>query len=153
MAPVKNFFFGDIRKFTGEQILKALGKKVGEVDCVVGGPPCQGFSRAGKQEVMDPRNSMVFEFARLVLEIQPKTLCMENVPGIINMVTPDGIPVIDAFCRVLEDGGFGGYEALKRSLLATSGTGAALRSKSDKKSKRSRLAKEEKDQALEMSLF
>lgn len=126
---VSHFFFGDIRKLKGQDILDALGMQVGELDCVLGGPPCQGFSTMGKRQVMDPRNSLVFEFARLVLELQPKTIMFENVPGILTMVTPEGVPVLDAFCRVLEDGGFGTYDALKRSLLASSGCGAALRGK------------------------
>lgn len=125
--PVRHFFFGDARKWTGERILDALGLEPGDVDCVVGGPPCQGFSTAGKRDVMDPRNSLVFEFARLVLEIRPKALVFENVPGIASMVTPEGVPVVDALCRVLEDGDFGTFEALKRSLFASSGAGACLR--------------------------
>lgn len=124
---VSHFFFGDARKITGQEILDAIGLKPGEVDVVMGGPPCQGFSIAGKQDVMDPRNSFVFEFARLVLEIQPKALVMENVPGILSMVTPEGTPVVDALCRILSDGGFGKYEAIKRGLLASSGCGAVMK--------------------------
>lgn len=52
----------------------------------------------------------------MILEIQPKTFVMENVPGILSMVTPEGVPVIDAFCRVIADGGFSTYDALRRSL-------------------------------------
>jgi len=126
---VSHFFFGDVRKLTGEKILRAIGKERGEVDCVFGGPPCQGFSTAGKRNVMDPRNSLVFDFARLVLEIQPKTMVFENVLGLLSMVTPEGLPVVDALCRILEDGGFGTVEALKRSLLASSGAGAAVKGK------------------------
>ena len=131
--PVRNVWIGDIRKLKGQDILNTLGLKQGEVDCICGGPPCQGFSTAGKQNVMDPRNSLVFEFARLILEIKPKTMIMENVPGILKMVTPAGFPVVDELCRVLEDGGFGTMEALKKSILATAGCGAALKSKSTKK--------------------
>ncbi len=132
LPPVRHFFLGDARRITGQQILDGVGMKAGEVDVVFGGPPCQGFSLMNKnrrQNVMDPRNSLVFEFARLVLEIRPKAMVMENVPGILSMVTPEGIPVVDAFCRVLEDGGFGTMEALKRGLLSSAGCGAALRSK------------------------
>ncbi len=132
--PVRHFFFGDARKWSGRQILEALGLEPGQVDCVVGGPPCQGFSRANrKRNVMDPRNSLVFEFLRIALEIAPKVIIFENVPGILDMVTPEGIPVMDAFCRVLEDGGFSTYEAVKRVLLATSGAGAVLRRSEKKK--------------------
>jgi len=124
---VRHFFFGDVRDFNGKQMLEAMGLQPGDVDCVMGGQPCQGFSLQGRRNVMDPRNSLVFEFARLALELEPKTIIFENVPGILSMVTPTGVPVIDAFCRVLRDGGFGTLNALKRSLLATSGAGAMLK--------------------------
>jgi site-specific DNA-cytosine methylase len=113
---VDHLWLGDIRKITGKEILDAVGVNVGQIDCVFGGSPCQGFSKIGKRDVHDPRNSLLFEFARLVLEIRPKTFVMENVPDLLNQVTPEGIPVLDAFCRVLADGGFSGYEALKRGL-------------------------------------
>lgn len=127
---VKHFFLGDIAKLKGEDILSAIGMERGELDCVCGGPPCQGFSRSGKQEILDPRNSLVFEFARLVVEINPKTMVFENVPGIVDMVTPDGMPVIDTFCRILEDGGFGTIDRLKRTLAAQPGYSGLLRGKS-----------------------
>jgi DNA (cytosine-5)-methyltransferase 1 len=129
VGPVEHFFFGDVRKFTGQRILEAIGLERGDVDLVVGGPPCQGFSRAGKQDVMDPRNSLVFDFARLVLDIWPKCMVMENVPDIARMVTPEGLPVVDAFCRVLEDGGFGTVDLLKKTLLSSAGVGAALKAR------------------------
>ena len=123
----EHFFLADTRNVTGTQILDALGLKQGEVDVVCGGPPCQGFSKAGKQDVMDPRNSLVFDFARLVLEIMPKAMVMENVPQVLSMLTPEGVPVIDALARVLTDGGFSTYNALKASLAAQAGAGAVLR--------------------------
>jgi DNA (cytosine-5)-methyltransferase 1 len=119
---VEHFWLGDIRKLSGLDILQALGLSVGEVDCVFGGPPCQGFSKAGKRDVMDERNSLIFEFARMILEIKPKSLVMENVPGILSMVTTDGIPVIDAFCQILSDGGFAAHDALVRSIKAQQGS-------------------------------
>lgn len=125
---VRHFFFGDIRAFDGQHMLEVMGLEPGEVDCVFGGPPCQGYSISGRRNVMDPRNSLVFEFGRVVLQMMPKTICMENVPGIMTMVTPEGIPVIDAFCLMLEDGGFGVFEALKKVLTST-GAGAAIRKK------------------------
>lgn len=115
-APVRNVWFGDARQLNGKDILDALGMEVGQVDCVFGGPPCQGFSKAGKRNVMDPRNSLVFEFVRLVLDIRPKTICFENVPGIIDMITPEGEPVVDAICRLLEEGDYGKREMLQKAL-------------------------------------
>lgn len=148
--PVRHFFFGDARKFTGKQILEVLGLEPGEVDCVFGGPPCQGFSTLGKRDVMDPRNSLVFEFCRLALEIRPEAIIFENVPGILDMVTPEGLPVVDAICRVLEDGNFGTFNALKRSLLATSGAGAVIRGKP---AKDIRSEQNDKGQDQQPSLF
>lgn len=121
----QHFWLGDVRKVTGKQILDALGAERGDVDAVVGGPPCQGFSISGKRDVMDPRNSLVFDFCRLTLEINPKTFIMENVPGMMSMVTPEGIPVLDAICRIMADGGFGAFDALKKALLSTAGLGAS----------------------------
>lgn len=111
------FFFGDVRKFDGAKMLEIMGLERGEVDCIMGGPPCPGFSMAGKRDVMDPRNSLVFEFARLVCEIKPQTMVFENVPGILSMVTPEGIPVVDAFCRILERGDYAPYEAMRKALM------------------------------------
>lgn len=151
---VKNVWVGDIKKLKGTDILDVFNMMPGEVDCVMGGPPCQGFSMAGKRETMDPRNSLVFDYARLILEIQPKTFVMENVPGILTMVTPEGIPVIDAFCRILADGGFGTFEALKKSILASSGTGLAMKGCSNKKTAKQKTKnKKPEKEANGMSLF
>lgn len=133
--PCEHFWIADVRKLTGAEILDALDMKVGEVDAVIGGPPCQGFSMSGKRDVMDPRNSLVFDYARLILEIQPKTMVMENVVGIINMVTPEGVPVLDAFAHVLSDGGWASYEALKQTLKAQAGAAGFVRNSGKKPSK------------------
>lgn len=132
----QHLFIGDIRKLTGKQILDAVGMEVGELDCVAGGPPCQGFSKAGKRNVMDPRNSLVFDFARLILELRPKTMIMENVPGMLTMVTPEGVPVVDALARILEDGDFMTAEALKVSLAAQTDAVGLLRSNTSDKQAR-----------------
>jgi DNA (cytosine-5)-methyltransferase 1 len=115
-GPVEHVYLGDIRHMTGQRILDDLGLDAGEVSAVIGGPPCQGFSTAGRQDVMDPRNSLVFEFARLVLETQPRTFVLENVPAITRMVTADGLPVLDALALYLANGGYADYHALRRSL-------------------------------------
>jgi len=147
--PVKHFWMGDVRKLSGQEILDILGLGHGDIDCVFGGPPCQGFSTSGKRDVMDPRNSLVFDFARLILEIQPKSFVMENVPGILSMITPEGIPVEDAFCKILSDGGFGGFDALKKTLLNTAGAGAALKGQSSgKRGKEKPMAAKEEQLAL-----
>lgn len=52
------------------------------IDLVFGGPPCQGFSLMGKGQIDDLRNNLIFEFCRLVKELQPRYFVMENVPGL-----------------------------------------------------------------------
>lgn len=114
--PGRHFIFGDIRETTGTNISAALGLEVGELDLVVGGPPCQGYSNAGKRQIADPRNNLVFEYARLICELAPKSFVMENVPGIVTMETPEGVNVVDQFLRILEDGNYMAYEAGKKAL-------------------------------------
>jgi DNA (cytosine-5)-methyltransferase 1 len=123
----EHFYFGDVRLLSAEELLADLGLGVGELDCIFGGPPCQGFSKAGKQDVMDPRNSLVFEFTRLVREAQPKAFVMENVPTMAGMVTEDGVPLLDAIALDLEGGGWGTLGAIKNMLEASSGVGAAVK--------------------------
>lgn len=52
------------------------------IDCVFGGPPCQGFSMIGHRVLDDPRNRLVLEFVRLVSELEAKSFVFENVKGI-----------------------------------------------------------------------
>lgn len=53
-------------------------------DAVVGGPPCQGFSRIGKHRQDDPRNTLIFDFCRHVDLLRPKFFLMENVEGLLD---------------------------------------------------------------------
>lgn len=52
-------------------------------DVVIGGPPCQGFSLAGKRRLDDPRNSHISRFIDIALSARPKLIVMENVPGLL----------------------------------------------------------------------
>lgn len=52
------------------------------IDCVFGGPPCQGFSLIGQRILDDPRNRLVLEFVRIVAELDAKTFVFENVKGL-----------------------------------------------------------------------
>ncbi len=67
---------------TGAGIREA--SQIGErpVDCVFGGPPCQGFSLIGHRALDDPRNALVLEFVRLVSELDARTFVFENVKGL-----------------------------------------------------------------------
>lgn len=54
-----------------------------EIDCIFGGPSCQGFSEIGRRNPQDERNNLLSAFARLVVAIRPRYFVMENVPGLL----------------------------------------------------------------------
>jgi DNA (cytosine-5)-methyltransferase 1 len=74
----------DIGKLDGEKLLRHAGLKPGELDGLVGGPPCQGFSAMGHRNVTDPRNNLFQKFFSLVAECRPKFFVAENVLGILD---------------------------------------------------------------------
>lgn len=149
--PCEHFYFGDVVKLRGEDVLRDLGVERGDVGAVFGGPPCQGFSMANVNAgPNDPRNELVFVFARLVLEINPKSMVMENVPRIMTMQTPQGVPVVDALCRLLADGGFSTYDALRKSLVGDN-RGALRRDRAD--SSQSDVEDELDDSDAQLDLF
>ncbi len=77
---------GDIAVALSDDKLNAwLAERRGaEVDVVVAGPPCQGFSSAGRQDDEDARNKLVFEAVRVVEKVRPKVVVIENVPGMLS---------------------------------------------------------------------
>lgn len=76
-------YHGDIAKLMGDECMRLAGIEKGALDVLDGSPPCQGFSTAGKRKFDDPRNSLFKEYARLLLELQPKAFVMENVAGMV----------------------------------------------------------------------
>lgn len=74
----------DVATLTGDSLLIASGLMPGELDGLIGGPPCQGFSVMGKRQVDDSRNDLFGHFFRLVTEMRPSFFLAENVPGILN---------------------------------------------------------------------
>jgi DNA (cytosine-5)-methyltransferase 1 len=76
---------GDLREISTADILTASGLKRGHPFLVVGGPPCQSFSTAGRREsIADPRGSLFREFLRVVDETRPRFFLMENVKGLFS---------------------------------------------------------------------
>lgn len=73
----------DIKEVSAKEIIDACKIKKGELDLLDASPPCQGFSIAGKQKILDPRNDLFLEFVRLIKGLNPKVFLMENVPGLI----------------------------------------------------------------------
>ena len=74
-------------EYSDDKILEDFGKK--NINIIVGGPPCQGFSSANRwnKENEDPRNKLFFEYLRFVELLKPKAVVIENVRGIL---TRDG---------------------------------------------------------------
>jgi len=73
---------GDVAELCGDEICEAAGISK-KIDVVIGGPPCQGFSMIGKRQEDDPRNLLLYEFARIVEELQPRYWVLENVEGLL----------------------------------------------------------------------
>ncbi|MDO5413969.1 MAG: DNA cytosine methyltransferase [Bacillota bacterium] len=76
------------------------------IDGIVGGPPCQGFSLSGNRDPKDPRNSLFMEFVRFVKHYKPKFFVMENVTGILSMITKDKEPVKEVIRTEFENAGY-----------------------------------------------
>ncbi|BCJ93576.1 DNA methyltransferase [Anaerocolumna cellulosilytica] len=75
---------------------KDLAEKIGEIDVVIGGPPCQGFSNANRQKnhIISMNNSLVKEYFRAIKEIEPRAFVMENV----SMLSSDTHRFYDSYC-------------------------------------------------------
>ena len=91
----------DLSALNPEEIEKELNGKT--VDLIIGGPPCQGFSVAGKRIVDDERNKLYKNFVRFVEYYKPKAFMMENVPNILSI--GDGI-VKDSIVKDFSDLGY-----------------------------------------------
>lgn len=103
----------DISNLEGEDLLRIANISANEVDVIIGGPPCQGFSVSGKRLLDDPRNILYKSFVRMVETIQPKVFVMENVPGIVRLFKGQ---VKD---QVIEDFTSIGYNVAMKQLTAS----------------------------------
>ena len=99
------FFCNSIEDLSVNNVFKTTGLKKGDVDLLIGGPPCQGFSiNAPKRSLGDDRNHLFREYGRLVLEgLRPKVIVMENVPG---MVSLDGGRFIEEIYALFQGAGY-----------------------------------------------
>jgi len=78
------YLVADVHQVTGDDIMRRAGVAKGEpIHILVGGPPCQGFSGLGKRTIEDDRNLHILDFLRLVRELNPLIVLMENVPQVI----------------------------------------------------------------------
>ena len=83
--PSAHIINDDITNVSSSDLLKVINMNAEDIDVIIGGPPCQGFSVSGKRMIDDPRNKLYKSFVGLVDEIRPKVFVMENVPGLIRL--------------------------------------------------------------------
>lgn len=93
--PKWEIFEGDIRDYN---------PVIRDVDIVIGGPPCQGFSTAGKGDPNDPRNFLWQEYMRVVDQLQPRAVVLENVSALAHKKNGDHLTGI---MSTLEEQGYG----------------------------------------------
>ncbi len=100
----------DVRELTGADLRALAGEPV---DVLVGGPPCQPFSVAGKRRALaDHRGDLIFEFVRLLDELKAQAFIFENVPNLASVARGEVLAdLLAAFAEV-------GYAASARVLLA-----------------------------------
>lgn len=93
---------GDIRELK-EDFWKSYCRNA---DVIIAGPPCQGFSMAGRRDVLDERNNLFKEVLRIVRAVKPKVVVIENVVGLLSMTTADGYEVKDVITSELKIMGY-----------------------------------------------
>jgi DNA (cytosine-5)-methyltransferase 1 len=105
----------DMTKLDPRQAMRQLGLKSGELDCIVGGPPCQGFSKnvpAAYRFLEDARNLLFVDYMRFVKALRPKIVLMENVAEIYNAYAGKVKQEIEASLEKL------GYRVVSKVLYA-----------------------------------
>lgn len=83
--PTVKVYCKDIKDFGICDLTKDFNLKEGDIDIVVGGPPCQAYSTVGKRIIDDPRGKLFQEYYRVLKEINPKIFIFENVRGLLSM--------------------------------------------------------------------
>lgn len=105
--PNANFLSNDIRDITDSEIRELL-EKYHEIDLFAGGPPCQGFSLAGKRDIKDQRNNLFQYYFHIANKVRPKVILMENVKLLTSMRNPTGRLVKDEIIETFDKIGYYG---------------------------------------------
>ncbi|KQB87604.1 Modification methylase HaeIII [Corynebacterium lowii] len=101
--PYGKTFARNVATISGREIREKSDIRDQEIALVAGGPPCQGFSLIGKLAIDDPRNALLKEYVRLVVELKPRYCLMENVSG---LVVGKHRQLLDEVIALLRDGGY-----------------------------------------------
>jgi len=101
----KNFehmaYCEDLTQLPPEKFNELYNKENKSIDVLVGCPPCQSFSIAGKRDKTDPRNALFMEYIKYLDYFKPKAFIMENVIGMLSKKTANGENVIDIIMEQL----------------------------------------------------
>lgn len=126
--PYGKTFAHDVSTITGDEIRQGSGIGEREIHLVAGGPPCQGISMMGKRAIDDPRNALLKEFVRVVVELNSRYFLMENVSGltvgkhrqlldeVIELFERSGYHIVRPV-RVLQAADYGTPQSRKRLIL------------------------------------
>jgi len=136
---------GKVQDITSRDILKAGGLRVGEAAVLIGGPPCQPFSKSSywvtgdAGRLTDPRSDTLSSFLRVLRETKPRAFLLENVPGLaykdknegllhvlegIKRVNRDAKTHYDPSCQVLNAADFGVPQQRQRLFIVGARDGA-----------------------------
>ncbi len=111
--PETHFYESPIEELDAKEILNATGLRRGDLDLLLGGPPCQGFSiYAPVRTPHDRRNLLVLQYLRIVEGLLPKYLVVENVPGLLSLAGGRALRWVYERLEVM------GYNVQHRVLLA-----------------------------------
>jgi len=134
--PEIKLFECDIKNISETEILKGLKLERGELDLLAGCPPCQGFStqrtRNKVASITDDRNELIFEFLRIVEITLPKTIMLENVPGLAKdwritalreKLSALGYVIDEDFAQIKDAASYGVPQRRKRLLVKASRLG------------------------------
>ncbi|MGX5691747.1 DNA cytosine methyltransferase [Dermacoccus abyssi] len=136
--PYGKTFAADVSKITGAQIREESEIGDREIHLVAGGPPCQGISMIGRRAIDDPRNALLKEFVRVVLELQPRYFLMENVAGlmvgkhrqlldeVVEMFEESGAYDVLTPVKVLQAADYGTPQSRRRMILLGARKGVSL---------------------------
>ncbi len=133
--PEAAFLQGSITNLTAKELLRARDIQPGQIDVIIGGPPCQSFSYNNHQRnAEDDRARLFNSYLRIVSEIKPKCLVMENVPGILTIAGGKVVKEIltrlanmnyDCTVATLSAEEFGTPQVRKRVFILASRVGSA----------------------------
>ncbi|SUE27776.1 modification methylase [Nocardia farcinica] len=136
--PYGKTFCADVSKITGTQIREESEIGDREIHLVAGGPPCQGISMMGRRALDDPRNALLREFVRVVIELKPRYFLMENVAGlmvgthrqlldeVVELFENDGTYDVVTPVKVLQAADYGTPQSRRRMILLGARRGLSL---------------------------